>query len=448
MLKTSLLTVSILLFSQEFIFAAQDAEKNKNTEEIKISPNVKTQSLEDLTMELEAQKKKDEPFDEKKVPVDLESLGLDNVDDKKNVEITNPAIEEPIAANDRVIKTEKREKENEIISGAKNIFSKIQNMVSQQPSATAPVEQPTSKYDIKRPVTNYLKLDKKTTLNKRINFEKKKKEIAKIKKKQEEKMLRLNNLREEYLVEITHPKPIDEELETKDSYNSIIKPQEKNLSWSNKFISYDMPPEPILDRYRGNDNKHIPIITNVREKIDMLFEAISRGNIAAFNDSYNDILNPDIHNINGDTILTYAIILQKYPVIASVLAKGADPDLPNALGHTPLDITIELLDLKAANMLIDAKADPFYVDGYGRTYLMHAARVGFYPMCDFLYSQGIDIDAMDDEGYTALAIAYRHKKEIIAKFLLQKGAKTWIEKPYEMDKQHLIKELETKWKKR
>ncbi len=454
MLNKLFLIISILLFSGEF-FCVNKAAAQNNVEEVKISPKATAKSIEDITAELEEQSKKNQPFDDKKVKIDLESLGLDNVDEKpaqaleKTKIITNNAVENVAAANDQEIKPaandmviKAQQKENEIVSGAKNIITKIQNFVTSKPSVEAPLDQPTSKYDIKRPVNNYLKLDKKTALKKRINFEKKKSEIAKIKKEQEEKMLRLNKLREEYLVEVNQDNSANSSLG-----EPIIKPREKNLSWSDRFISYETPPSPILERYRGNDNKHIPIILSTKEKIDIMFAAIAQGNVAAFNDAYKDILNPDTYNSNGDTILTFAIITQKYPVIASVLAKGADPDLPNDLGHTPLDIAIEMLDLKAANMLVDAKANPFYVDGFGRNYLMHAARVGFYPMCDFLYSQGIDIDATDDEGFTALAIAYRHKKEIIAKFLLSKGAKTWIEKKYQPERQNLIKDLENRWKK-
>jgi len=138
--------------------------------------------------------------------------------------------------------------------------------------------------------------------------------------------------------------------------------------------------------------------------------------------------------------------LQKYGVMSSILAKGADPDLPNALGHTAFDIAIEMLDLKAANILINMNANLNYVDGFGRTYLMHAARVGFFPMVDLLVSQGVDVNSVDNDGFTALSIAYRHKKDIISAFLIKKGAEPWIKKPYDPEQQNLIKELENRWK--
>jgi ankyrin repeat protein len=85
-------------------------------------------------------------------------------------------------------------------------------------------------------------------------------------------------------------------------------------------------------------------------------------------------------------------------------------------------------------------------DAFGRTYLMHAARLGFLPAVDLLIGRGIDVNAMDNDGFTALSIAYRHKKELIVQYLLKNGAKTWIEKPYKPEDQSLIKELENRWK--
>jgi ankyrin repeat protein len=101
--------------------------------------------------------------------------------------------------------------------------------------------------------------------------------------------------------------------------------------------------------------------------------------------------------------------------------------------------------MKSAQILIDMNADPNYIDGLGRTYLMYAARAGFLPMVDLLISQGVDIDAADNDGLTALTISYKYKKDVIVKFLLKSGAQPWIKKPYNADQQSLIKELDGRW---
>ena len=214
----------------------------------------------------------------------------------------------------------------------------------------------------------------------------------------------------------------------------------------NPFASEEMPALPILNRYRSGDNNHIPIILTPREKVDLLFKAISTNNVSFFNDSYRGVENPNVQNAFGDTILTYAMLMRRYSIVASIVAKGADVNRANKLGYTPVNIAIELLDFKLLEILVNNKADLNYLDAFGRSYLMHAARVGFLPAADLFLSNGIDVNLMDKDGFTALAIAYRHNKEVIAQYLLKHGAKTWIEKPYDPKNQSLIQELENRWK--
>lgn len=83
----------------------------------------------------------------------------------------------------------------------------------------------------------------------------------------------------------------------------------------------------------------------------MLFKSVSDNDVAAFNELYKDIENPNIKNSFGDTILTYAILLSRYSIIAAVIDKGADVNMQNKLGYTPVGIAIEMFDFKALEML-------------------------------------------------------------------------------------------------
>lgn len=433
------------------------------------------QTLEEINAELQAKKLELEPFDERKVKVDLESLGLDDVDKKteKNGEIKSeqagatPAVSGPQAGNKNQEASQdiKQNTKNESVSRAaiakttavEGALLKIKNVLHLNPkeqqnkSLNALPAEPeklpiTSAADTKKTTTQYINSKKKRRLKKRLENEKKKKWNE---KHHNENLKKLQELREKYLEPIEeapaqNPGPGDENYDGSNiEFSEKIVPQKKNL---NKFLSEEMPALPILNRYRTHDNAHIPIVLTPKERINVLFSAISTGSISYFNDAYRDIQNPNVKNDFGDTILTRAILSRKYPIVASVLAKGADPNMPNKLGYTPVNIAIEMLDIKSLELLASNNADLNYTDAFGRTYLMHAARLGFLPAVDLLVSRGVDVNSMDNDNFTALSIAYRNRKEIIVQYLLKHGAKTWIEKPYIPEKQSLIKELENRWK--
>lgn len=427
--------------------------------------NKTVQSMDEINADLEAKKAAMEPFDPRKVKVDVESLGLDDVDKK-----AEPPKEEP---KKEEIKKEEPKKEEVPVEkpeaeksaqpttqtpDVEGMLTKIQQIIKKStetaqqkieeikpqilPKQLLPTAEKTADSEVKADKKNkkstekYLNSQKKKSLKKRIDLEAQRKENE---KRQKEKLKKLNELREKYVREAGQNEGADDEFNTSEK----IIPQKKNL---NRYVTEEMPALPILNRFRTADNNHIPIVLTPKERIEILFGTISIGSVSAFNDAYRDIQNPDAINQSGDTILTYALLLRKYPVIASVLAKGANPNLPNRLGYTPINIAIELVDFKSLELLANNKADLNYYDAFGRTYLMHAARVGFLPAADLLISRGVDINAMDNDGFTALSIAYRHKKEIIVQYLLKNGAKTWVEKPYDPEKQSLIKELENRWK--
>jgi len=438
----------------------------------------KPQTLDEINADLLAKKAALEPFNPKDVKVDLESLGLDDVDkkDKKIVEspmekaenaakekplekppeaLPQPAVPTPaptpaalpVALPTPAVAPEVKAEVKAQPAPAQptvptqGIMDRIQKLLAKNPKTVPVVPAPTTKADIKKPAQQYINSKKKKNLKARLEAEKKKKWSD---EENEKKLKKLSALRKKYLEE-AQPEKLDGDANDEDfSEAPKLIPQKKDL---NPFRSEELPALPILDRYRSQEDLHIPLVLTIRERIGLLFSTVNIGSVSAFNEAYKDIQNPNVQNETGDTILTYAIIMKKYPIIASVLAKGADPDMPNKMGYTPAHIAIELQDFKSFELLAQNRANLDYTDGFGRTYLMHASRVGLLPAVDLLVTNGADVNAMDNDGFTSLAIAYRHKQEIIARYLLKHGAKTWIEKPYNTQQQSLILELEDRWKK-
>lgn len=409
-------------------------------------------TLEEINAHLLAEKAKNAPFDESKIKIDLESLGLDDLEPaphavKEKTIIPRRSLPKGIAPAPKDINITPKKSKAEIaeVKGrskdskkeGKGVISKIQNFLHK---TSDKVESVMNKEE-KKPENKATKLSnkqleaiKKRDLKRRLE---EKREADKHERIRREKSIKLNKLRKKYLIKIGKKKVS----EYSDELPKIV-PKPKQI---NKFLVYKNPAPPILDRYRTSDNVHIPIELTRFEKIDSLFNSINSDDISYFKSNYNRILESNLKNRSGDTILTYAILTQKHGIVASILSLGADPNMPNNLGYTPLEIAVELRDSKSLNLLIAHNVDVKYMDAPGRTYLMHAARVGFLEAADVFISKGVDVNAMDEDGFTALSIAYKQKNNVIVKFLLKHGAETWIEKPYDSSTQSLIKELNYRW---
>ncbi len=441
----------LLIFVVGFKLTAFGADANKVP-----------QSFEDIAADLKAKKAQLDPFSKQKVKIDVESLGLDDVDGKHKIidnsaqkeEIKIPDLQKNEATPAVVENTEvkkdvdiKQEDLQVIGKTSSNKSAKINRDVKKETSVNqAPkvVDKLAAQSDLsknKEDAKKLAKANRANNLKRRLALENSKKSQTKNEKIQSQKSQALNELRKKYLSIFLKEKESFDEISSFSDEEKVV-PKRKTIS---RFVLEEPQPAPILNRFRSSQNVHIPTIPTKQEKIDLLFAAAANEDISFFNDAYQDVMDPNVENGQGDTILIFAILMQKHAVIESLLAKGADPNMPNKLGYTPLNIAIELLDSKSFEILFNNKADIKYVDGLGKTYLMQSARVGFLPAVELLIDNGLDVNEMDNEGFTALSIAYRYKKEVIVKYLLRHNAQTWMEKPYNPQDQSIMRELEEKW---
>jgi hypothetical protein len=227
---------------------------------------------------------------------------------------------------------------------------------------------------------------------------------------------KLRQLKEKYLSEFESP--ADKDLSENSEGKKII-PRKKAIV--NFSVNENRPP--LLARVYDKNNTHTPVILNHDDKINLLFEAFSKHDPAYFASAYKELLEPNLKNKFGDSILTYAALMQRHDIMATILSEGADPDLTNNLGYTALTIAIELNDYKSVQILLESGANINYTDQFLKTYLMQAVITGFLPIIDLLITNNIDINARDSNGNTALDIAISNNKDIVAKFLIKKGAK-------------------------
>ncbi|XP_077597057.1 receptor-interacting serine/threonine-protein kinase 4 isoform X2 [Stigmatopora nigra] len=125
----------------------------------------------------------------------------------------------------------------------------------------------------------------------------------------------------------------------------------------------------------------------------------------------------------GDGLVHYAVSSANEEALKFLLLNNADPNLANARGSTPLHLAAEkqlkplaelLLARRSAN--VDAKDEDQY------TALHWAAQNGDEAVARLLLDRGAAIDETDGQGRTPAHVACQHGQENVVRVLLSRGA--------------------------
>jgi ankyrin repeat protein len=112
--------------------------------------------------------------------------------------------------------------------------------------------------------------------------------------------------------------------------------------------------------------------------------------------------------------------------VAKLLASGADPNLANGLGVTPLWAACQNGNIAIVRALLDAGSNPNTPLHAGETPLMVAARSGFDTIVSLLAAKGANPNVRATRGQTALMWAASQRHPAAVRALLAAGANTKI----------------------
>jgi ankyrin repeat protein len=91
-------------------------------------------------------------------------------------------------------------------------------------------------------------------------------------------------------------------------------------------------------------------------------------------------------------------------------------------GETPLNLVTRKRELDWVGFLLTRGADPNMGDGKGDTPLIIAAEIGFEEAAAQLIRRGAKVDATNRRGETALAVAVQQRQPRLVELLLKSGA--------------------------
>jgi ankyrin repeat protein len=131
---------------------------------------------------------------------------------------------------------------------------------------------------------------------------------------------------------------------------------------------------------------------------------------AQFSDSYNFL--KAVRNVDGEA--------------ATKALQGTGITIINTrdytTGETALHITIKRRDLTWTRFLLAKGADPNVADRRGNSPLMAAARLGFVEGAALLLSQKAQVNQDNDSGETPLIVAVQQRDPAMVRLLLANGA--------------------------
>jgi uncharacterized protein len=133
----------------------------------------------------------------------------------------------------------------------------------------------------------------------------------------------------------------------------------------------------------------------------------------------------DVNQLSVDrtTALHWAVYKKDLELVEMLLDEGADPNLRNDYGATPMTVASEHGDYPIMKALVDAGGDIESPNSEGQTLLMTVARTGNIETAKLLLDKGANVNAMESwGGQTALMWSSSQQQPEMVRLLVESGA--------------------------
>lgn len=175
--------------------------------------------------------------------------------------------------------------------------------------------------------------------------------------------------------QIGAPQPV---FRTKKNYNTQISPQ--NISQ----VKYN------------KDNKHLEPVMFQSQIINDVFANLGKDNATEIARALiNQVGKVDVIDADGNSLLMHSIARKNQSLTAMLLSEGANPNLLNKDGFSPLHLASTNGDDIAIYYLMMAGGDPNLRDGDGNTSFMYASMTCNQQTLQMMISMGADLTAVN-----------------------------------------------------
>ena len=152
--------------------------------------------------------------------------------------------------------------------------------------------------------------------------------------------------------------------------------------------------------------------------------ACAKGSTNLINILLNAGANPNNANVSGLTCIHIAVFGGcSQEILETMINHGADVNVPNMGGRTPLMLACKKENIRTINVLLNAGANPHISDDSGDTCLHYAVNgVRSEEALDIIISHGVDVNAVNKNIQTALMIACDKRRTDLINILLNARA--------------------------